>query len=81
MASSPRRSPKPRIGIGKDAQEVLYMLPSRAEELLWPVAERINQLGLVLLLVKYMLSPEQAVTASLGEDGLHVKGFELLPQY
>lgn len=51
------------------------MLPSRAEALLWPVAEQINQLGLVLLLVKYMLSPEQALTASVGEDGLHVEGF------
>ena len=51
------------------------MLPSRAEALLWPVAEQINQLGLVLLLVKYMLSPEQAVTASVGDDGLHVEGF------
>ncbi|MHB8247107.1 MAG: hypothetical protein ACYDGN_17530 [Acidimicrobiales bacterium] len=73
---SPRKPPQPRIGIGKDAQEVLYMLPSRAEELLWPVAERINQFGLVLLLAKYMLSPGQAVTASVGEDGLHVEGFD-----
>jgi hypothetical protein len=76
MSPQSKKPPKPKIGIGKDAQDVLYLLPSKAEELLWPVGERLNQLGLLLLLVKYMLRPEQAVTASVEEDGLHVEGFE-----
>lgn len=71
-----RRSPAPKIGIGKDTQDVLYLLPPKAQELLWPVAAQIRQTGLVLLLVKYMLSPQQAVTASVADDGLHADGFD-----
>ena len=65
-----------RRGSDKDRGRRLPVIPPAVEGALVAVARRQGQLGLVVLLAKYYLRPEQVVTARVVEDGLLVERFE-----
>ena len=66
----------PGVGIGKRNSPWLPYYPAVAEHHLWVAAKKTRHLGLVLLLVKYVLEPEEALKATLTPAGLQVETFE-----
>lgn len=64
-----------RRGSDKDRRRHLGVIPPVVENALVAAATRSGQMGLVLLLTRYYLRPEQLVRARLTEEGLVVPGF------
>jgi len=70
------RSDARRRGSDKDRRRYLAVVPPVVAQALIAVAKRQGQLGLILLLTKYYLRPEQAAGARLEDAGLVAAGFE-----